>query len=159
MHIGEAMSCWVYLTMLEEEIASVKIGFNTTTDQELLDTLNDSMQLAEAQAQRLRDFMLREGVPLPPVSELKPISRPESIPMGVKLTDDEIANALSVKVVANYMTCATGAVDSVRSDVGMMFAQFQMEKLKFGASLKTLMRKRGWIKIPPYYVPHGAPVQ
>lgn len=79
--------------------------------------------------------------------------------MGVKLTDDEIANALSVKVVANYMMCATGAVQSVRNDVGLMFTKFQAEKLKFGASLKTLMRKRGWIKIPPYYVPSGLPAQ
>lgn len=158
LHIGEAMSCWTYLTMLEEEKANVQIGLNTTTDSELLDTLNASMDLAIAQAHQLRDFMLKEGVTLPPVSERKPLSEPDSVPMGVKLTDDEIANALSIKVVANYMMCASGSVQSVRNDVGMMFVKFQAEKLKFGASLKTLMRKRGWIKIPPYYVPNGLPL-
>jgi hypothetical protein len=61
------------------------------------------------------------------------------LPLGVKLTDNEIANAPSIKVVANYMMCATGAVQSVRNDVGIMFVKFQAEKLKFGASLKTLM--------------------
>jgi hypothetical protein len=136
-----------------------KSGLNTTTDHELIDALHSSMDLAKAQAKELRDFMLREGVPLPPVSEMKPLSNPESVPMGVKLTDNEIANALSIKLVANYMMCAGGAVQSVRNDVGMMFAKFQAEKLKFGASLKTLMQKRGWIKIPPYYVPNGLPVQ
>jgi hypothetical protein len=45
------------------------------------------------------------------------------------------------------------------NDVGIMFAGFQAEMLKYGASLKTLMRKRGWIKIPPYYVPNGLPTQ
>jgi hypothetical protein len=89
LHIGEAMTCWTYLTMLEEEIA----------------------------------------------------------------------NALSFKMVANYMMCASGAVQSVRNDVGMMFVKFQAEKLKFGSSLKTLMRKRGWIKVPQYYVPNGLPTQ
>ncbi len=157
LHIGEAMVCWTYLTMLEEEIANVQIGLNTTTDTELIDALNASMDLAKAQAQELRNFMLHEGVPLPPVSEIKPISEPNSIPMGVKLTDNEIANALSIKVVANFMTCATGAVESVRNDVGMMFVKFQAEKLKFGSSLKTLIRKRWWIKIPPYYIPNGLP--
>lgn len=159
LHIGEAMTCWTYLTMLEEEIASVQIGLNTTTDNDLLDALHASMELAKAQSKDLRDFMLREGVSLPPVSEIKPKSEPNAVPMGVKLTDDEIANALSIKVVANYMMCSTGAVQSVRNDVGMMFVKFQAEKLKFGASLKTLMRKRGWIKVPPYYVPHGLPTQ
>ncbi|MCY9659701.1 DUF3231 family protein [Paenibacillus chondroitinus] len=159
LHIGEAMTCWTYLTMLEEEIASVQIGLNTTTDIELLDALHGSMEIATAQSNIIRDFMLREGVSLPPVSEKKPQSDPLTIPMGVKLTDDEIANALSIKVVANYMMCATGAVQSVRNDVGFMFASFQAEKLKYGASLKTLMRKRGWMKIPPYYVPNGLPTQ
>ncbi len=159
LHIGEAMTCWTYLTMLEEEIANVQIGLNTTIDNELLDALNASMELAKAQSKLLRDFMLLEGVTLPPVSEKKPKSEPNSVPMGVKLTDDEIANALSIKVVANYMMCANGAVQSVRNDVGMMFVKFQAEKLKFGASMKTMMRKRGWIKIPPYYVPSGLPQQ
>ena len=159
LHVGEVMTCWTYLTMLEEEKANVQIGLNTTTDSELLETLNASMELAHAHAKELRDFMLSEGVTLPPVSELKPISEPETVPMGVKLTDDEIANALSIKVVANYMMCANGAIQSVRNDVGMMFVKFQAEKLKFGASLKTLMRRRGWIKIPPYYVPNGLPIQ
>lgn len=159
LHIGEAMTCWTYLTMLEEEKASVQIGLNTTTDNELLEALNASMDLAKSQAKELRDFMLQEGVTLPPVSEMKPKSEPNSVPMGVKLTDDEIANALSIKVVANYMMCATGAIQSVRNDAGIMFVKFQAEKLKFGASLKTLMRKRGWIKIPPYYVPNGLPTQ
>ncbi|MBD0383398.1 DUF3231 family protein [Paenibacillus sedimenti] len=159
LHVGEVMTCWTYLTMLEEEKASVQIGLNTTTDNELLEALNASMELATAQANKLKEFMLQEGVPLPPVSEKKPVSEPGSVPLGVKLTDDEIANALSVKVVANYMMCATGAVESVRNDVGMMFAKFQADKLKFGAALKTLMRRRGWIKIPPYYVPNGLPKQ
>ncbi|WP_252244958.1 hypothetical protein [Cytobacillus oceanisediminis] len=32
-----------------------------------------------------------------------------------------------------------------------------LEKMKFGASLKDLMRKRSWIKVPPYYYPPGSP--
>ncbi|MFC5451807.1 DUF3231 family protein [Paenibacillus aestuarii] len=159
MHVGEVMTCWTYLTMLEEEKANVQIGLNTTTDEDLRRALQASMKLATEQAEKLKNFMLQEGVPLPPVSERKPDSAPEAVPMGVKLTDDEIANALSVKVVANYMMCATGAVESVRNDIGIMFAGFQVEKLQFGSSLKLMMRKRGWIKIPPYYLPSGLPQQ
>lgn len=65
LHVGEVMSCWTYLTMLEEEKANVQIGLNTTTDSELLESLNASMELAHAQAKELRDFMLSEGVTLP----------------------------------------------------------------------------------------------
>jgi len=157
MHVGEVMTCWTYLMMLEEEKVNVQIGLNTTMDEDLRRALQASMKLATEQPEKLKNFMLKEGVPLPPVSEKKPESAPEAVPMGVKLTDDEIANALSVKVVANYMMCATGAVQSIRNDIGAMFAGFQVEKLQFGASLKSMMRKRGWIKIPPYYLPSGLP--
>lgn len=157
LHVGEVMTCWTYLTMLEEEKSNVKVGLNTTTDSELIDALNASMDLAIAQSTVLRELLLSEGVPLPPVPEIKPDSMPDAVPMGVRLTDDEIANALSVKFAANYLMCASGAVQSVRNDVALIFVKFQEEKLKFGASLKTMMRKRGWIKIPPYYVPNGLP--
>lgn len=157
LHAGEVMTCWTYLTMLEEEKANVKVGLNTTTDSELLDALNASMDLAIAQSKQLRDFLLSEGVPLPQAPEMKPDSSPDAVPMGVKLADDEIANALSVKFAANFIMCANGSVQAIRNDVALMFVKFQEEKLKFGASLKTMMRKRGWIKIPPYYVPNGLP--
>jgi len=38
-----------------------------------------------------------------------------------------------------------------------MWAGFIMEHTKFGAELKTKMRERGWIKIPPQYFPPGLP--
>ncbi len=138
LHLGEALTCWTFLTMLEEEIAIIRIGVNTTGDSELLEALHAAMGLAQAQAVEMREFMLREGVPLPHATEIKPKSEPDAIPLGVKLTDSEIANALAMKAAADYMTCASGAVQSIRTDVGMMFVKFQAEKLKFGASLKNV---------------------
>lgn len=37
--------------------------------------------------------------------------------------------------------------------VGVMWFAFQSEQVSFGATLKNLMRKRGWIKVPPLYYP------
>jgi hypothetical protein len=116
------------------------------------------MEGAATQSRRLKDFMQHEGVPLPPVSEAKPLSDPQAVPLGVKLTDDEIANLISVKIVGAIMTSATAATQSVRNDVGKTFIEFQEEAMIYGIMLKTLMKKRGWIKIPPYYVPPGSPI-
>lgn len=159
LHIGEAMNCWTYLTMLEEEKAIVQIMLNTTTDDELTHILHESEKVAETQIKKLKEFMQLEGVSLPPASEERPFSEPNSIPLGVKLTDEEIANTLAVKAVSNIMMCANGASQSVRNDVGLMFSQFLGEKLVFGANLKAKMRLRGWIKVPPYYYPPGLPKQ
>jgi hypothetical protein len=157
LHVGEVMSCWIYLAGLELAKVSVQSGINTTTDDELKAILEEDMKLGNSQRERLHDFMIKEGIPLPPASEDMPISDPKSIPLGVKLTDDVIANELSLKIVSLIMRSAGAASESIRTDVGLLFIQFQTEKFAFATRLKHLMRKRGWIKVPPFYVPPGSP--
>lgn len=157
LHVGEVMSCWMYLGGLEEAQAFIKAGLNTTVDDQLIHALLEDQRLGQSQIEDLKDFMIREGIPLPPASETKPDSDPNLIPNGVKLTDDEIANGLSLKIVALIMNAATAASQSVRNDVGYLFVKFLGEKLVLGANIKAMMMKRGWIKIPPYYNPPGAP--
>lgn len=159
LHVGEVMACWIYLAGLELAKASVQAGINTTTDEELKAILKEDMKLGTSQRQRLHDFMIKEGITLPPAPEDMPSADPNSIPPGVKLTDDVIANELSLKIISLMMRAASAASESIRTDVGLLFVQFQAEKYAFSARLKHLMRKRGWIKIPPFYVPPGSPHQ
>lgn len=157
MHVGEVMACWTYLALIQEASIFLQGGINTTMDEELKQSLVESKVQCDSQTERLSDFLVKEGIPLPPTSEPKPVSDPLSIPLGVKLTDDEIANGVSIKTVSAIMACASGASESIRTDVGVMFTHFLSEKIKYGASLKKLMLNRGWIKIPPYFVPNGLP--
>ncbi|PFO09392.1 hypothetical protein COJ85_01945 [Bacillus sp. AFS076308] len=156
LHVGEVMACWIYLSGLELAKVSVQAGINTTTDDELKAILEEDMKLGTSQRQRLHDFMLKEGITLPPAPEDMPISASNNIPLGVKLTDDVIANDLSLKIISLIMRAAGAASESIRTDVGLLFIQFQAEKLAFATKLKHLMRKRGWIKVPPFYVPPGS---
>ncbi|WP_346235708.1 DUF3231 family protein [Lysinibacillus telephonicus] len=157
LHVGEVMSCWTYLTVLEESVALEQLAINTTVDKELNDFLHKTMGGASSQATRLKDFLQQEGIPLPPASEPKPVSDPTAIPLGAKMTDSEIANLVSVKIASSISICATSAAQSVRNDVGIMFFEFQTEVMKYGAILKSMMKKRGWLKIPPFYYPPGKP--
>lgn len=156
-HIGEAMGCWLYYTAIAEEIAGLDASLNTTTDDDLVKLLNRSKKLAHNQKTILEKFMIEEGIPLPITAQSKPKSEPNSVPLGVKLTDDEIANFISIKVASNLVICSTNMTQCVRNDLGLMWARFHAEKMVFGMELKTAMRKRGWIKVPPYYYPPGAP--
>lgn len=157
LHVGEVMACWTYLALIQEAAIFLQGGLNTTIDAELRNTLLESKEQCEIQSKRLSEFMVMEGISLPPTSEEKPVSETGEIPLGVKLTDDEIANGVSIKTVAAITSCAAAISESIRTDVGLMFTHFLSEKLKYGSTLKTLMIKRGWIKIPPYYVPSGLP--
>lgn len=159
LHVGEVMSCWLYSALMEEATVYIQIGLNTTTDDDVIKILKESLNQCDTQGKRFKDFMKKEGVLLPPTSEQRPDSDPNGVPLGVKLTDDELMNGLSIKTVTAITTCASAASQSIRNDIGALFTQCMLEKMKFGTSLKDLMRKRGWIKSPPYYYPPGLPKQ
>ncbi|MGM0847063.1 MAG: DUF3231 family protein [Bacillota bacterium] len=157
LHVIEAGDCWKYITLMEEFIRYEEIGLNTTVDDEVKEMLTDMVKVCESQVEKLSLFMKKEGIPLPDVTSSKPESQPNSIPLGVKLTDDEITNGIAFKLVTSMMASAKGQADSVRNDVGLMWFGFYTEWTNFGTTLKTLMRKRGWLKVPPYYYPPGMP--
>ncbi|PLR96871.1 DUF3231 family protein [Bacillus sp. T33-2] len=157
LHTGEVTSCWLYFTAMSEALHYEQQALNTTTDDDLLEMLADGVKTCGSQVKRLEEFMKQEGIPLPSMPADKPRSNPQEIPLGVKMTDDEIANGISAKVAYMNVMCASSQSQAVRTDIGLMFVEFQAELLTFGASVKTLMRRRGWIRVPPYYNPPGLP--
>lgn len=159
VHVGEAMSCWTYYGALREAIAMAQTGLNTTMDDELRHILEEGIKKNESQAKRLEAFMKSEGIPFPPTSADKPKSDPSAVPLGVKATDAEIANAVAISVTSGIIACAASAAEAIRNDVSLMWTEFQSEQLTFGMTLKNVMRNRGWLKIPPAFTPPGTPVE
>lgn len=159
MHVLEVGDCWKYITILEEFIRYEEIGLNTSTDDEIIEMLKDAVKICESQVKRLSTFLRDEGIPLPDVTSAKPKSDPNEIPLGVKLTDSEIANGVAFKMVTMLQLCGIGQANAVRNDVAAMWLEFYSEVVTFGSVLKTLSRKRGWLKVPPYYYPPGMPKQ
>ncbi|QOR64823.1 DUF3231 family protein [Cytobacillus suaedae] len=157
LHTGEVTICWTYYTALKEFIRYEEIGLNTTDDDEVKEMLKDAKKLCESQTKRLEEFMLMEGIPLPELPSKKPKSDLNEVPLGVKFTDDELTNGVSIKVATAIIECATGQAQAIRTDLGLMWVEFHTELLTFGTTLKSLMRKRGWIRVPPYYYPPGMP--
>nr|WP_272495750.1 DUF3231 family protein [Bacillus pinisoli] len=158
LHIIEAGDCWTYMTAVEEYIRYEEAALNTTTDDEVREMLEDAKRLCKKHVKRLSAFMQNEGIPLPDVTSAKPKSDCNDIPLGVKLTDDEIVNGIMAKLIVGLTMSTKGQADAIRDDVGKMWLEFYLEWSTFGGTLKTLAKKRGWLKVPPYYYPPGSPV-
>ncbi|MFC5447494.1 DUF3231 family protein [Paenibacillus aestuarii] len=156
LHVGEVMACWIYLAGLEVAKVTVQAGMNTTNDTELLAMLKEDLELNNRQREQLYTFMLNEGITLPQGHEDMPPTDPNTVPLGVKLTDGVIANELSLKIVSLTIRAATANAESIRTDFGLIFLQFHAEKVILGSKLKQLMMKRGWIKIPPFFISPGS---
>ena len=159
LHVGEVMNSWTAFAIFKEAQVFYSMGLNTTDDKSLRKMAQEIFDASVKDELKLKEFLIKEGVPLPPTSETKPDSRPSTIPLGVKLTDDEIANGISLKLASVNILCANTISQAVRTDVGLMFLQFQTHILMFAAELKNLMEQRGWLKTPPYYLPPGNPIK
>jgi Protein of unknown function (DUF3231) len=155
LHVGEVMALFTALTLFQEALAGYIVALNTTTDPQLKHALKNGADVAKSDIRIVKEFLLREGVPLPPTSEPKPDSNPDMVPLGVKLTDHEIANAISAKIATGISICGTAIAQSVRTDVALIFLQIQVQLMKFGAPLREMMKKHGWLIVPPYYYPPG----
>ncbi|WML43241.1 DUF3231 family protein [Neobacillus sp. PS3-40] len=159
LHIGEVMSCWSYLSELADEQVHSEAGINSTTDPELKKALHEGVKMFKSQKERMIAFMLSEGVPLPPLSESKPQSNPRDVPLGVKLSDDELANSLNIKIVILISYCSNAIIQSIRNDVTLIWLEYLQEYMTFGATLKELVKRRGWLKLPPDYYAPGTPIK
>lgn len=157
LHIGEAMSFWVFLALCGETQVQTEAGINSTTDPELRKALHEAVEMFKSQKERTTTFMRLEGIPLPPLSESKPNSNPSRVPLGVKLTDNELANSLKKKISMAITNCASASAQTLRIDASLIWAEILQEYITFVTTLKSLMRKRGWLKVPPFYYPPGSP--
>ncbi|BFT69428.1 DUF3231 family protein [Paenibacillus sp. P36] len=155
LHVGEVMTLWTLLTIYEEGQVIYKIALNTTTDAELRHAVENAVHESLQDIEMVRDFLIKEGVPLPSVSAEKPDSESNQIPLGVKFTDDEIANLIIGKITACIALCGQGVSQGLRTDVTIILLRSMSRLLQFSAPYRSLMRKRGWIKPPPYYYPPG----
>jgi len=152
LHVGEVMNLWFYLTGTQQTLRGDQISYNIVQDKELKEKLKDVIyNIHKPIIIELEEFFKKEGIPQPKTTPEKPIGDYRTIPDGAKMTDEEIANFLTYYLVIGINGAVRGLTESVRSDVGFMFAKYQMMKVTFSLTLKTLMEERGWIKIPPSY--------
>lgn len=61
------------------------------------------------------------------------------------MSDDEIANLIVVKIASSITFCAQAMSKTVRTDVGILFFEIQVELMKFAAPLKNLMKEDGFV--------------
>ncbi|MEH7378589.1 DUF3231 family protein [Neobacillus drentensis] len=152
LHVGEVMNLWFYLTGVQQSLRGDQISYNIVQDKELKDKLNDVINnVHKPMITELEEFLKKEGIPQPNSTPEKSVGDYRNIPDGAKMTDEEIANFLAYNLVVGINAAVRGLTESVRTDVGYMFAKYQMMKVTFSLTLKTLMEEKGWIKIPPYY--------
>ncbi|RIX51523.1 DUF3231 family protein [Paenibacillus nanensis] len=151
INVGEVMDLWKYFIFIQEAIVLEQVSKNTTLDEELSKLLKQALDICHSHSERIKKVLKEQGIPIPASPGDKPDLRAESIPLGVRLNDAEIAKILAAKLLQSTKECSRSMMEAIRFDLGLMWANFFYEHAKLGAVLKSKMRNRGWIEYPPAY--------
>jgi hypothetical protein len=154
LNIMEVTNLWFFLAISDTTMRNEEIAYNLAQDQELKQKLWDAkVSVHQPIAKEIQEFLIAEKVSLPKGTPTKPTGDFQFIPEGAKLNDEEIANLMSFNLLLGINYASRGLTEAIRADVGLIFFKVITRKTIFGATLKKLMDKRGWLRFPPDYKP------
>jgi hypothetical protein len=148
----EVSNIWMYTVMGNSTLRLEELWINTAQDEELRKTLKQIYAVHKEIVSDLKEFLLKEGVPLPKLYTPKPLGDFRSISEAARYTDREIANLMSYNLVVALTHGVRVLSESIRADIGVMFSKFLIQHLSVALPLKELMVKRDWLQEPPPFM-------
>ncbi|MFZ5645833.1 MAG: DUF3231 family protein [Bacillota bacterium] len=154
LNVLEVSNLWLFLAITNNTLRNEEIAINITQDNELKKILQDAREIHKTAAEDINKLLKQENVALPEDTPEKAyVSEVKNIPEGAKPNDEEIANLMSFNLLLGIKYSARGSTESIRPDVGYIFFKVIVKKTLLGVTLKALMQKRGWLRVPPPYKP------
>lgn len=151
MHYGEVFGVWSYLSATKGMVAGYQTFINHTGDKDLKKFLEDMVSNMQQAIDQVETLLKANGIGLPPSPPERPIANLESIPVGARFADPEIAASVSRDIAIGLVSCSQVIGQSIREDIAMMFGQFHTAKAQYGARLLRINKDKGWLIPPPLH--------
>ena len=152
LNVMEVSNLWFFLLGTETTMRNQEIGCNLAQDLELKQILKDIKDTVHIPIRdELKEFLQKEGIPLPQSTPEKPAGDFRNIPEGAKLNDEELANLMSYNLVLGVTYASKGFTESIRADVGLIFSKIILRMTGAGLIMKQYLDRHEWLRVPPYY--------
>nr|WP_318540313.1 DUF3231 family protein [Terribacillus saccharophilus] len=151
LHYGEVYGLWTFVLTGNKMIANHQMLLNHVGDDDLKKLIGEAIDGAQAEVKQVSEILKANGIALPPAAPEPPKVDLESIPVGARFIDPDVATTASAAVVAGLVSRSTMMSQSIREDVGMMFGQFHTNKAMLGAKFLKLLKEKGWLIPPPLH--------
>jgi len=152
LHYGEAYDIWQFSVVAKGCVSTYRALSYHAGDKALKGIVGDLINQAELEIAECDDILVHNGlVPSPGLPD-RPEARLESIPIGARFTDMEIAAMLSADCAVGLVACSQIMGKSIREDVGALFAKYHATKAAIGLKSLRLSKERGWLVPPPLVV-------
>lgn len=152
LNYGEVNAIWSYLAYAKGALVELQTYMNHTEDKELKKFLHDVVDNSITVICRQFENILKEnGIVLPPSPAEKPKVITKSIPDGARITDLEIAAAISRNIAFNLVTISQTIPICTSEDIALTFSNMLVAETQYGAKIFRISKKKGWLIYPPLH--------
>ncbi|MNB94579.1 hypothetical protein D3C75_417340 [compost metagenome] len=149
MHYGEIFSVWEASMIAKGALSCYRAYLNHAGDTDLKKVLGAMIDQAELEISECDSLLVEQGIASAPVLPNRPEAKLEDIPVGARFTDQEIAAKLAADNAVGLVACSQAMGQSIREDVGALFAKYHLTRAAIGLKILHLNKKKGWLIPPP----------
>ncbi|MGO4889340.1 DUF3231 family protein [Anaerobacillus sp. MEB173] len=152
LHYGEVNGIWQYVAGVKGMIASYQTFLNHSGDKELKNFIEDKINGAQQQIEEMEIVLKENGIALPPAPPERPMANLESIPVGARFNDPEIAAAIAKNIGTGLTALSTIMGQCTREDIAILCGRFHADNAQFGLRLLRIQKEKGWLVLPPLHL-------
>lgn len=152
MHYGEIFGVWMASMAAKGAVSCYQAYLNHAGDKDLKKILNDLIDQAKLEIKECDTLLSDNGIPSAPIMPERPSVKLEDIPAGARFTDPEIAAKIAVDTSAGLVACSQVMGQSIREDIGALFAKYHLSKAALGLKILQLNKEKGWLIPPPLQI-------
>lgn len=152
MHYGEIFSVWTASTVAKGALSCYRAYKYHAGDEDLKKILDAMIDQAELEISECDSILADNGIASAPAMPDRPEASLEDIPVGARFTDPEIAAKIAADNAAGLIACSQVMGQSIREDIGALFAKYHLTKAAIGVKVLHLVKKKGWLIPPPLLV-------
>ncbi|WP_282936321.1 DUF3231 family protein [Paenibacillus sp. RC67] len=158
MHYGEIHAVWMASTTAKGAVSCYQAYLNHCGDKDLKKVLDDLIDQAKMEIKECDILLTDNGIAPAPTMPERPPVKFEDIPAGARFTDPEIAAIISADTSIGLVACSQAMGQSIREDIGALFAKYHLTKTAFGLRLLQMSKEKGWLIPPPLQIKRPEPV-
>lgn len=152
LHYGEIFGIWSASTVAKGTVSCYRAYLNHAGDHDLKKILSQLIDQAELEISECDSLLNDNGIAAAPLLPQRPEAKLEDIPVGARFTDPEIAAKIAGENAAGLVACSQVMGQSIREDVGALFAKYHLTKASLGMKILHMNKKKGWLIPPPLQV-------
>jgi len=152
LHYGEIYDIWAFSTKAKGCVSLYRAYQYHAGDKDLKHILDDLINQAELEVSECDKLLIDNGIAPAPSLPERPEAKLEDIPIGARITDQELGAMLAADTAANLVVGSQIMGKSIREDVAALFMKYHTTKAAIGLKILEMGKKKGWLIPPPLQV-------